>query len=128
MNDDILPDLDSLPVEARDDLPVELPTEPWTEYNEHTHTLTTFIPLGDGRIIKKTEYLATQELLDDNHDRRMASQNRGWGDGAVFGSVPLNVYFNDPVLKAAREARDYARIERWFRDPDNAKWRTRDKI
>lgn len=72
----------------------------------------------------KTEYYATDELLDKNAAER--AENRKWGDFAKVASIPLNIFYRD-LLPAVRVGDDDF-IRRYLQNSDNAKWRTRDKL
>ncbi|MCA0318221.1 MAG: hypothetical protein LCH88_09145 [Proteobacteria bacterium] len=121
-----LPDIENLKVEVDPGLPVDLPTEPWSEYDAANGVMNHFFPLGDGRLLKKTEFLMTQELIDQNHAEAMASQNTRWRDGYTkIASVPMNLLFNEDGLSKALKAGDDAYLNRWLNDADNRAWRTR---
>jgi len=83
------------------------------------------LDMGDGQVVVKTEYLADQELFDLNAARRAENAGRKWGDGAVAGSVPMNLYFASGLAEANRQG-DKAFIKRWWNDADHARFRTKE--
>ena len=89
-------------------------TTPWTNTYE--------VDLGD-RIVRKTEYLGTQELLDEAQKDRSANLNKRWGDGQVIGRVPLPLYFASGLAQAQKEG-DRRFVRRFWNDPDNRHLRT----
>ncbi|SDP08539.1 hypothetical protein [Phyllobacterium sp. OV277] len=80
--------------------------------------------IDDDYGVVKTEYYATNELLDKNAAER--AENQKWGEFGKVASIPLNILYRD-LLPAIRSGDD-AFIQRWLQNSDNAKWRTRDKI
>lgn len=126
MSGTIPADLDGMKVEIDPDLPQELPTQPWQEYDAANGVMNYFYPLGDGRLLKKTEYLHTQALIEQNHAEAMAAQGTRYRDGPTkVASVPMNVLFNDDGLSKALKSGDDAYLNRWLNDADNRAWRTR---
>lgn len=128
MSDDLIPDLDGLPVEVDDSLPDVMPTEPWSEDGPNGVRYT-YIPLGDGKILRKTEFIQTQDLIDQNHSEAMGTMNVRWRDGFnKIASIPVNVLYNDDGLSKALKEGDDAYLTRWLQNSDNRAWRTRDKV
>jgi hypothetical protein len=77
--------------------------------------------LGDS-IVCRTEHKGSAQLLKDNHEAMAESAGQPWGDGKVFGSVPLNIYFQSGLAEANKQ-RDRRFIARWWNDPEHAKFR-----
>lgn len=88
------------------------------------------LDMGD-HVIGKTEYLNISRLFDRNAHEYNESQGKRWSDTAVgqigskIGSVPMNIYFQSGLAEANRQ-RDKSFIKRWWEDPDNRKFRTRE--
>lgn len=80
--------------------------------------------IDDNYGVVKTEYYATNELLDKNTTER--ADGRKWGDFGKVASIPLNIFYQE--LLPAVQAKDDAFIQRWLQNGDNAGWRTRDKL
>jgi hypothetical protein len=77
--------------------------------------------LGD-RIVLKTEHKGSEQLLEDNQRALNESAGQRWGDGKVFGSVPMNMYFQSGLAEAHKQ-QDIKFIRRWWDDPDHRKFR-----
>lgn len=77
--------------------------------------------LGD-RVVIKTEHKGTDKLLEDNQRALNESDGQRWGDGKVFGSVPMNMYFQSGLAEANKQ-QDIKFIARWWNDPDHRKFR-----
>jgi hypothetical protein len=77
--------------------------------------------LGD-RVIVRTEQKHTQAMLDDIHAAHMNWQNKRWGDGAVVGRVPLNLYYSSGLAEASRQ-RDKKFIARFWNDISHSRLR-----
>lgn len=78
--------------------------------------------LGDGRVIQRTEQKNTDVMLDDIHAAHMNWQNKRWGDGAVVGRVPLNLYYSSGLAEANRQ-RDKKFIAKFWNSPDHSRLR-----
>ena len=72
----------------------------------------------DGSETFRTDY-PVQEILDENHDMRMASAGERYGDWRKIASVPLNLHFDQ--LAEAQSQRDDVFIDRWLREHDRFK-------
>ncbi|MFN3169291.1 MAG: hypothetical protein ACE37E_01205 [Hyphomicrobiales bacterium] len=81
------------------------------------------LDLGDGKIIRRTEHKRTDALLAANSMDLSANQGKRWGDGQVFGRVPLNIYYSSGLAEANKQG-DSKFVSRWWNDSDNAKFRT----
>lgn len=80
--------------------------------------------IDDNYGVVKTEYYATNELLDKNTTER--ADGCKWGDFGKVASIPLNIFYQE--LLPAVQAKDDAFIQRWLQNGENAGWRTRDKL
>lgn len=82
--------------------------------------------LPDGRQVMKTEYLADNELIEQNKALRNESDGTRWGDGQVVGRVPLNVLFSSQhqIAEKLREG-DRDHIKWWLNSEHAAPYRTR---
>jgi hypothetical protein len=78
--------------------------------------------LGDGRIVRKTESLIAEELLEQNHQCMIENQNERWGDGQIAASIPLNVFY-DKLGQAVKEG-NQGYIKKWLNDSDNKMYPT----
>ena len=78
--------------------------------------------LGDGKTIRRTEQKHTDVMLDQIHEAAMNWQNRRWGDGAVVGRVPLNLYYSSGLAEASRQ-RDKKFVAKFWNDLDHRKLR-----
>lgn len=79
--------------------------------------------LNDESWIQRTDYLGEEQIIADNARLRDENEGKRWGDGAVVGRIPLNVYFKElaPYVKAG----DQDHIKWWLNRSDNAWARTR---
>lgn len=78
--------------------------------------------LGDGNIVVRREYYATDALIEGNKYALNANAGKRWGDGQVVASIPMNVLYRD--LMPAIEQDDEAYVRRWLNSSDNAAFRT----
>lgn len=78
--------------------------------------------LGDGRVMVRTEQKNTPAMLDDIHQAHMNWQGKRWGDGAVIGRVPLNLYYSSGLAEASRQ-RDKKFIARFWDNLDHRRLR-----
>jgi hypothetical protein len=78
--------------------------------------------LGDGRVIQRTEQKHTPDMMRDIHEAHMTWQNKKWGDGAVVGRVPLNLYYSSGLAEANRQ-RDKKFIAKFWNDPNHSRLR-----
>lgn len=71
------------------------------------------LPLGEGKYIRKTEFLADEELIEQNRQEYNASEGKRWGDGQVVARVPLNKLYDpkEQIIEKLREG-----------DRDHLKW------
>lgn len=70
------------------------------------------LPLGEGRFIRKTEFLADDELIEANRQAFNDSDGKRWGDGQIVARVPLNKLYGsqDQIMEKLREGdRDHLR-------------------
>jgi hypothetical protein len=69
----------------------------------------------DTTIIRKTEFLGTEQLAEEN--RRILNENDGkrWGDGQVVASMPLNVAFQSGWTEANKQ-QDIKWMNQFIRD------------
>lgn len=84
--------------------------------------------------VMRTEFLAEDELLKLNHERRAATAGKRWTQGhgsdkggnlpmVHVGSVPMNLYFDQFAPRARQGDKEFAR---WFFNRDeNLPFRTR---
>ncbi len=75
-----------------------------------------------GQLVIRTEQKNTPAMLDDIHEAHMNWQNKRWGDGAVVGRVPLNLYYSSGLAEANRQ-RDKKFIAKFWNDLDNRRLR-----
>ena len=94
----------------------------WSEYNPATGVRTTYTLSGD-RLIRDTEYVHTQLLLDENAVEEKGSMNQRWGDGKIYARVPVNLAYSG-YLGEATINQDYKAVAKWMNDPDNRAFRT----
>lgn len=78
----------------------------------------------DGGEIIRTEMRVLKALLDANADERAATHGTKWGDTALIGRVPLNIFYDE--LHEAVRVGDDKYINKWLNDPDHAAFRTRE--
>lgn len=78
--------------------------------------------LGDGRIVRKTENLIDEELLEQNKAMMNENQNKRWGDGQIVASIPLNVFYAQLGQSVKEGDRKY--LKKWLNDSDNRMYRT----
>jgi hypothetical protein len=72
--------------------------------------------LDDGdRIHRKTEFLGTLQLAEENRRVLNESADQRWGKGQVFASVPLNVYFSSGWADANKQ-QDIKWMNQFVRD------------
>ena len=81
-----------------------------------------YADLGNGMIVHKTEYYATEELMDLNAEKRAVQAGMNWGTGKTVASVPLNIA-QEKILPALNQG-DQAAVKRFLNDPDYKKFRT----
>jgi hypothetical protein len=93
----------------------------WKEFNPATGVRTTYTLSGD-KLIRDTEYVHTQIMLEDNVRQFNNSETR-WGNGQIYARVPMNIAHNG-YLGDASKAGDTKAMDRWFNDADNRKFRT----
>jgi len=85
--------------------------------------------------VQKTEFLAEDELLALNKERRNNTASKRWSSGKGsdkggnmpmihVGSIPMNKFLSDFAAKAQEGDRDFGRW--WLERPENAPFRTRD--
>lgn len=69
--------------------------------------------ISDDQYIVRTEYLADEQLIEDNQQAFNDSHGKRWGDGKIVARVPLNVLYgqNSEISKKLREG-----------DQDHLKW------
>ena len=80
------------------------------------------LEIEPGKFIIRTEWLATDDIIEDNKALFNESDGKRWGDGQVAARIPLNVFYQDiaPRLKEGDE--DYVK---WFLNNDkNRQFRT----
>jgi len=79
--------------------------------------------IDEKQYIVKTEYLASDSLLEMNKAQRDENEGKRWGDGKVAARVPLNVFYRDiaPYLKTG----DDDHVKWWMNHEDNAQFRTK---
>ncbi len=94
----------------------------WKEFNPATGIRTTYTLSGD-KLIRDTEYVFTDLMLDANAEQANSSNGQRWGDGKVYARVPMNIAYNG-YLGEATQAGDQKAIAKWMNDSDNAKFRT----
>lgn len=93
------------------------------------------LPNGMKGRVRKTEYIASQELLQHTEDMRKENANRRYthGMGSDKGgnmpmvqtaSIPPNVYYREIAPRAAAGDKDHLRW--WLRQSENAKYRVRE--
>lgn len=78
--------------------------------------------LDADRYIIRTEYLADDDLLEDNRQLYNDSQTKRFGDGQVVARIPMNKFYADLVGKI-REG-DKEHLKWWLDQSDNRKYRT----
>lgn len=81
--------------------------------------------LDDGRQVIKTEYLADDELVEQNKALFNESDGKRWGDGQVVGRIPLNVLYSSQhqiAEKLAEGDRDH--IKWWLNSEHALPYRT----
>lgn len=78
--------------------------------------------LGDGTIVVRREFYATEALLEANRYALNASQGKRWGDGQVVASIPMNVLYRE--IMPALEQDDERYVRRWLNNSDHAAFRT----
>lgn len=79
--------------------------------------------LPDGRIQTCTVE-RVDPILEANDTLRKENSGKGWGDGQVVASIPLDMFFRKVV--PARNAGDEQWVRRWLNDRDNYKLRTKE--
>jgi hypothetical protein len=95
----------------------------WREFNPATGVRTTYT-LSDGVLIRDTEYVNTELMLENNRDEALShSPGSRWGDGKIYARVPMNIA-STGYLGDASKAGDRKAMAKWFNDSDNAKFRT----
>lgn len=77
--------------------------------------------LGDGRIVRKTECLVDDDILEMNKQCMIENQNARWGDGQIVASIPLNVFYAE--LGQAVKDGDQGYIKKWLNDSDKRMYR-----
>ena len=80
------------------------------------------LDLGNGQIARRTEHKQTDAMLDQIHEAHMNWQGKRWGDGAVVGRVPLNLYYSSGLAEASRQ-RDKKFKAKFWNDIDHRKLR-----
>lgn len=85
----------------------------WELEEVTSHYRRWLLPLGDGKFIRKTEYLGDAELISQNKQEYDDSDGKRWGDGQVVARVPLNKLYGsqDQIMEKLREG-----------DRDHLKW------
>jgi hypothetical protein len=94
----------------------------WREFNPTQGVRTTYTLSGD-KLIRDTEYVHTELLLEENVATANDSANKRWGDGQIYARVPINLAYSG-YLGEATVAQDYKAVAKWMDDSDNAKFRT----
>jgi hypothetical protein len=77
--------------------------------------------LPDGKQVIKTEFLADDELIEDNKRLYNESEGKRWGDGQVVGRIPLNVLYSSQhqiVEKLQEGDRDHIK---WWLNSEHAR-------
>lgn len=78
--------------------------------------------LDDQQYIIRTEYLADEELLEDNRQLYNDSDGKRWGDGKVVARIPLNKFYADLAGKIREGDKDH--LKWWLDQSDNRMFRT----
>lgn len=81
--------------------------------------------LGDGRLIQRTEQKNTDAMLDEIAEARANWAGQRWGDGAVIGRVPLNLYYSSGMAEASRQ-RDKKFQAKFWNDLDHRRLRIKE--
>lgn len=92
----------------------------WTLFKETPTNRYWLAFLPDGRQVMKTEYLADNELVEQNKALFNESEGKRWGDGQVVGRIPLNVLYSSQhqIAEKLREGdRDHIR---WWLNSEHA--------
>lgn len=77
--------------------------------------------LPDGKQVIKTEFLADEQLVEDNKRLYAESEGKRWGDGQVTARIPLNVLYSSQhqIMEKIKEGdRDHIR---WWLNSDHAR-------
>lgn len=76
------------------------------------------LEIEPGKFIIRTEWLATDDIIEENKILFNESDGQRWGDGKVAARVPLNVFYQQiaPRLKEGDE--DYVK---WFLNHESGK-------
>jgi hypothetical protein len=94
----------------------------WSEFNPATGIRTKYTMSGN-ELVRETEYVHTQLLLDENATEANDSMNQRWGDGKIYARVPMNLAYSG-YLGEATIAGDQKAIAKWMNDGDNRAFRT----
>lgn len=81
--------------------------------------------INEDSFIQRTEYLASDELLEANRQEYNDSDGKRWGDGKVVARIPLNVLFS-PEHQIAEKLRegDTEHLKWWLNRSENRPFRT----
>jgi hypothetical protein len=94
-----------------------------TKYDPMTGIETQMLDLGTHLAVRSV-YHPTDQLFSANAERRIDSQNKRWGDGAVAAEIPLNLYFDK--FAEARKNNDQKYISKILNDSDYRNLRTKE--
>lgn len=85
----------------------------WTLLRETSSHRYWIAMLPDGKQVIKTEFLADDQLVEDNKRLYNESEGKKWGDGQVVGRIPLNVLYSSQhqIMEKLKEG-----------DRDHLKW------
>jgi len=82
------------------------------------------LDIGNGQIVRRTDHLASEELLEMNQAQRDANDSIPWGEGKVAARIPLPEFFSKGWSDAAKTG-DSDHMKWLLNHSDNAHWRTK---